>query len=142
MPDPANIAALPRSEGDPENTCTAAGIATAGPTPITAGSTPTAAKLLQEKHKTLQLFYEIQPIQKDEVSRLSYKNMLALKNHKTSNDLWNSQQPDLGLVVSGHNAEQHFQKSDPWEEDNLGLVERSLPVNNITHVQRQLFKNL
>lgn len=28
---------------------TAAGIATAGPIPITAGSTPTAAKLLQEK---------------------------------------------------------------------------------------------
>ena len=39
--------------------CTAAGIAAAGPTPITAGSTPTAAKLLQEKHMTVRLEHEI-----------------------------------------------------------------------------------
>ncbi|KAF9688229.1 hypothetical protein SADUNF_Sadunf02G0175500 [Salix dunnii] len=65
MPDPANIAAPPRSislSSSPA-ACTAAGIATAGPTPITAGSTPTAAKLLIKQYAHSQR--KIQNVEKN-----------------------------------------------------------------------------
>lgn len=38
---------------------TAAGIATAGPTPMTAGSTPTAAKVLQEYYRIILLIVDL-----------------------------------------------------------------------------------